>query len=235
MCIVNMLDCEQEMCDGQCVENMCMPGFCDPDTCDGMCVDNNCAPVVVPDDFCEVDDPYSCDSGMCIDNVCIPCSAENCPNGECIEGMCLLNTGESCENDDMCNIMDLCVDGSCMSMMMGGGENGSGSGSGDENGSGSGSGDDETFDNCECLDSTGIPLNAKGKISVTDSTCTVHNYRPNYGAGMCDKWDKNLGPYCNVAETPDFCEKKWCYVSKACTAGDVTDTAFFGIDLKFSY
>ena len=72
-------------------------------------------------------------------------------------------------------------------------------------------------------------------IAWTDSQCIDHEYSPDYGTGMCDAWDEDLDPFCNVANPPDFCDKEWCYVSSACTAGDVLDTALFGIDLKYSY
>jgi len=72
-----------------------------------------------------------------------------------------------------------------------------------------------------------------GTIDVKLGAAT-YRYPAEYGVTNCTSHDKGLAPYCNVADSPEWCAAKWCYVDpKTCNYPAPLSSYFKG--MRYSY
>ena len=102
-----------------------------------------------------------------------------------------------------------------------------------------------SVDPCACVDTNNfVPIwqitSAGGEdqhfIEVEIPEEGTFQYVPNYGTTTCMAWDSGLEPFCDAdAESPpDYCDRKWCYVSQECGLSDVTQSEYNELNY-FSY
>eukprot|EP00947_MAST-08B_sp_MAST-8B-sp1_P006223 g6223.t1 len=102
---------------------------------------------------------------------------------------------------------------------------------------------------CTCVSSSTVLENltassyiVNGVLEIKNEPYPVYPVDGSWGADSCERWDKNLPPFCGDAngqpleEPPAWCEDRWCFVdANACNRSNSISGYFPGTALSYSY